>query len=154
MIRAATKRVVRTLYLRRCGYCGVTEWEIGAELTYDHFQPQTHGGSDIAANIVYSCHACNEFKGVYWSEDEATRLLHPLNDDLPQHLIEETSGLLTALTERGKIHRDQLQLNRLPLVQRRLERNQKRQAMAEQERIQRTLKNILQRLQAIEERLR
>ena len=68
MIRAQTKRITRAVYAFRCGYCGVSETQCGAELTYDHFRPQSRNGTDEAANLVYACHACNEFKGDCWSE--------------------------------------------------------------------------------------
>lgn len=154
MIRAETKRIIRTFYLMRCGYCGVSERDIGAELTYDHFKPQSAGGGDDAPNIVYSCHACNERKGDYWSDDPATHLLHPLNDDLTLHLREEQDGTLTPLTPLGQIYIKQLQLNRPPLVVWRLERILDRQAFAERAMLQRTLDTILARLDSIEERLR
>src|SRR5579872_1057700 len=67
-------------------------------------------------------HACNEFKGDYWSEDEETRLLHPLTDDLKQHIVEEPSGTLRPLTALGQVFIDRLQLNRPALVENRLER--------------------------------
>ena len=53
----------------RCGYCGVEEAEVGAELTVDHFQPRAQNGTDNAANLVYCCNACNQFKGDYWQLD-------------------------------------------------------------------------------------
>lgn len=122
MIRAQTKRVVRAIFVRRCAYCGVTETQTGAELTYDHFQPQSHGGTDAVSNLVYACHACNEYKGDYWSPDAATRLLHPLNDDLTLHIEPNPDGTLQALTPPGKVYIARLQLNRVPLIAQRLER--------------------------------
>ena len=122
MIRVQTRRVVRAVYGFRCGYCEVTEAQIGSELTFDHFRPQSQGGTDDAANLVYVCHACNEFKGDYWAEEDDTRLLHPLTDDLTQHIIEETDGTLRPLTTLGQVYLARLQLNRSALVQNRLER--------------------------------
>ena len=122
MIRVQTRRVVRAVYGFRCGYCEVTEAQIGSELTFDHFRPQSQGGTDDAANLVYVCHACNEFKGDYWAEEGDTRLLHPLTDDLTQHIIEETDGTLRPLTTLGQVYLARLQLNRSVLVQNRLER--------------------------------
>ena len=124
MIRAHTKRVVRAIYAFRCGYCGISEAQSGAELTYDHFRPRVQNGTDDAANLVYACHACNEFKGEYWSENEETRLLHPLTDDLNQHTVEEANATLRPLTALGQVFIDQLQLNRPALVANRLERQQ------------------------------
>ena len=48
MIRAAVKRLVRTTYAFSCGYCGVSETEVGVELTYDHFLPQAKGGEGVS----------------------------------------------------------------------------------------------------------
>jgi 5-methylcytosine-specific restriction endonuclease McrA len=86
------RRALRERYQFRCGYCGVQESEVGAELTADHFQPRSKGGPDEADNLVYCCHACNEFKGEYWQPDSPRRLLHPHRDTPSQHL---------ALTEDG-----------------------------------------------------
>jgi len=36
-----------------CEYCGVMEADTGGELTVDHFQPSTRGGSDDASNLLY-----------------------------------------------------------------------------------------------------
>lgn len=58
MIRTAVKRLVRSVYVMRCGYCLLSEADIGAELTFDHFQPLTAGGTEDADNLVYACHAC------------------------------------------------------------------------------------------------
>jgi hypothetical protein len=124
VIRAQTKRTVRTLYEFRCGYCGVSEAQVGAELTYDHFRPQSLNGSDEAANLVYACHACNEFKGDYFSEDQATRLLHPLLDDVDLHVAEMPDGTLRPLTDLGQVYIDRIQLNRPALVANRRERQQ------------------------------
>ena len=122
MIRAQAKRIVRAVYAFRCGYCGVTEAQVGSELTFDHFRPQSQAGTDDVANLVYACHACNEFKGEYWAESGDTRLLHPLTDDLTQHIVEERNGTLRPLTALGQVYLDRLQLNRLALVENRLER--------------------------------
>lgn len=121
-MRAKTKRIVRAIYAFRCGYCGVSEAQCGAELTYDHFRPQSQGGTDTVANLVYACHACNEFKGDYWSEEENSRLLHPPTDDLKQHMSEEMDGTLRSISALGKVFIDRLQLNRPALVEHRLER--------------------------------
>ena len=122
MIQARTKRIVRAIYAFRCGYCGVTEAQVGAELTFDHFRPQSQGGTDDTANLVYACHACNEFKGEYWAENSQARLLHPLTDDFSQHYTEERDGTLGSLTVLGQVYIERLQLNRPTLIANRLER--------------------------------
>lgn len=101
---------MRAVYAFRCGYCGVTEAQVGSELTFDHFRPQSRGGPDDVANLVYACHACNEFKGEYWAESDNTRLLHPLTDDLTQHIVEEKNSTLRPLTALGQVYLDRLQL--------------------------------------------
>lgn len=103
MIRARAKRIVRAVYAFRCGYCGLPESQVGSELTCDHFRPQSQEGKDDVANLVYACHACNEFKGEYWAEDDTARLLHPLVDDLVQHMAEDTNGQLKPLTTLGQV---------------------------------------------------
>jgi hypothetical protein len=42
-----------------CEFCGVTETNTGGELTIDHFQPHTKGGTD-APETLLSCRLCNE----------------------------------------------------------------------------------------------
>jgi hypothetical protein len=143
VIRTQTKRIVRAVYAFRCGYCGVSEAQCGAELTYDHFRPQSQGGTDEVANLVYACHACNEFKGEYWLEGEETRLLHPLTDDLKQHIVEETSGILRPLTALGQVFIDQLQLNRSALTENRRERQRLSQIESHLAEITITLRGIL-----------
>jgi hypothetical protein len=153
MIRANVKRVVRSIYVMRCGYCGVTEAAAGAELTYDHFQPQTKGGSHRKDNIVYACHACNEFKGNYFGETEETRLLHPLRDDLTTHLRHETDGTLSGMTAAGERYIRILQLNRPPLVLRRKDELRLEESVTRYETIDARLDVIMERVQRIEEQL-
>lgn len=122
MIRAQTKRIVRAIYSFRCGYCGVSEAQVGSELTYDHFRPLSQNGTDEAANLVYACHACNEFKSDYWSEAENDRLLHPLTDNIALHVTEEENATLRSVTELGRVYIERLQLNRAALIGNRWER--------------------------------
>jgi len=113
---------LRRRFLFSCGYCGVREQDVGAELTIDHFQPRSKNGQDETDNYVYCCHACNEFKGAYWQPDSSDRILHPHRDDLALHLIEDDDGSLKALTATGAFHIARLHLNRAALVEFRLER--------------------------------
>lgn len=110
-------QAVRERFNYRCGYCGVAEHEVGALLEIDHYRPLSAGGGDELDNLVYCCPACNRFKHDYWSEDEAKRLLHPLRDNLSQHLTESEDGRLIALTSRGGLHIEILRLNRASLVE-------------------------------------
>lgn len=153
MIRAKTKRLVRSIYVMRCGYCLVPEAEIGAQLTFDHFQPQSQGGSDEPANLVYACHACNEFKGEYFGATDETRLLHPLRDDLTTHLILQSDGTLQFLTPEGERFIQVLQLNRIPLVLRRKSEGQRERSFERYETINARLDAIMEQVQRIEKRL-
>lgn len=114
-MRVALREAIRELYGRRCGYCGTSEDEIGARLTIDHFQPRVRGGRDEEDNLVYCCHACNEFKGDWWSE-ENPRLLHPRNDDLSIHFIETIQHILVPLTDQGRQYIEVLNLNRPEVI--------------------------------------
>ena len=151
MIGAKVKRLVRSIYVMRCGYCFLSEEDAGAELTFDHFQPQSAGGSDEADNLVYACHACNEFKGEYWGDTEETRLLHPLRDELKLHIREETDGTLIGITFAGQRSISRLQLNRFPLVLHR--QNQRRDAHTAErlEMIESRVNQILARIQTVDE---
>lgn len=121
-MRRSLRQTVSHRYEFRCGYCGVHENDIGSELTVDHFQPRTYGGDDDLDNLVYCCHPCNEFKGDYWQTEPDLRLLHPLLDDMSEHIREHEDGTLIALTERGANHIQTLHLNRPRLIAHRLER--------------------------------
>jgi hypothetical protein len=112
---------LRVRYHFRCGYCEVHESEVGAELTVDHFQPLSRGGTDRPENLVYCCHACNEFKGDHWQPDSPHRLLHPGRDDLTRHVALSNDGTLHGLTDTGWFHIRRLRLNRPALVVHRLE---------------------------------
>ena len=118
MISKQTRQAVRAAYVFTCGYCGIGESETGAELTIDHFMPRVAGGDDNFDNLVYACHACNEFKGQAWNE-QMPRTLHPAHDSLEQHLREDADGRLVPLTDAGQRHIETPHLNRPPLVRHR-----------------------------------
>jgi hypothetical protein len=133
-----------------CGYCGVSETEVGAELTVDHFQPRSRGGAEQEANWVYACFTCNNLKSDVWAPDTARRILHPVNDDVSSHIAEEPDGTLTGLTETGQFHIAQLQLSRPPLIALRLSRlreEERRQALQEALRAQETLRQRVAELE-------
>jgi hypothetical protein len=138
VIRRATKLHVRNLYAFACGYCGITEADVGAELTIDHFRPLAHGGKDDDANLVYCCFACNTFKGDAW-DPIGPNVLHPLADDITQHITHQVDGHFRPLTALGERHIATLQLNREPLVRRR--------------RAQVITADMLRRQQAVENRI-
>lgn len=145
-MRPDEREALRQRFQFRCAYCGVSERDAGAELTVDHFQPQSRGGLDEAENWVYCCHACNEFKGDFWQPSSTRRILHPLKDDLAAHLIEQEGGTLHALSETGAFHIERLHLNREQLIANRNERRM-------QEAARRSQARLVERLQQLEEQV-
>jgi len=112
---------IRLLYDYKCGYCGVSETDMGGELTVDHFVPQKAGGEDSVENLVYCCIRCNQYKSAYMPSQAAQSagryLLHPLYDDPTPHYTEnEYTSELEPLTVTGQFHIILLQLNREALV--------------------------------------
>jgi 5-methylcytosine-specific restriction endonuclease McrA len=94
---------VRECYAFCCGYCGVSEVDVGGELTVDYFCPVSAGGDDSDGHLVYACVRCNQYKGALHPEMidvvNEWRLLHPLGADLAAHIREdERTGRLAGLT--------------------------------------------------------
>ena len=118
MISAQLRRTVRTLYAFACGYCGVTEDEVGSQLTIDHYQPKDAAGTDDLANLVCACHVCNLHKSAAWNSQKPP-VLHPLQTDLSLHLRALPNGTLESLSPQGTLHIETLHLNRPPMVRRR-----------------------------------
>ena len=116
-------------YQFRCGYCGVSEENTGAELTIDHHRPQSHSGGDEPGNLVYCCSKCNQYKGRYWHETDPPhiRLLHPQRDDFRAHLREEDKGELAGKTRYGSFLIQRLHLNRPELIAYRRKKREERQ---------------------------
>ena len=115
-MRAFDRQTLRVRYDFRCGYCGIREIDAGAELTIDHFQPRSQGGTDTPDNLVYCCHACNEFKSDYWQPASPRRILHPLRDNAAEHITLTDEDMLLPLTATGAFHIQRLRLNRRELV--------------------------------------
>lgn len=153
-MRASARQAVRRRFNFRCGYCGVTEVEAGAALTVDHFQPRSRGGTDDADNLVYSCHACNEFKGDHWDPESEARVLHPLFDPLPEHVTERSDGVLEALTPTGAFHIRQLSLNREALIVHRLEHRLRQEAEAREAEVRSRLDRLEQLVQELTDQSR
>lgn len=139
-MRTSERQTLRARYLFRCGYCGIREADAGAKLTIDHFQPRSQGGSDETDNLVYCCHACNEFKGDYWQPNATHRILHPLRDDHSEHFVLTSEDVLNPLTETGAFHIQRLHLNRRELISHRREQRELDEDRATQ---QATLKRLL-----------
>ena len=123
----AGRDLLRQRYDFRCGYCGVSETDVGGELTVDHWRPLAAGGDESGDNLVYACIRCNQYKGGFFpSPDDLAhtrRVLHPLRDDLSAHIHENRrTGELEPVTATGRFHISLLQLNRPALIERRLRR--------------------------------
>lgn len=77
----------------RCQYC--SKKFAAADLTLDHIDPRSRGGSDESDNLATSCHACNQRKGNR-APDEArmpllatpSALRYGLDRGLLKHLAE------------------------------------------------------------------
>ena len=118
-ITAQDRQEVRQTHNFRCGYCGVSESDIGGQLEIDHYRPTTKGGRDNLDNLVYACVHCNRFKGNYWPDGDDPQsfyLLHPGEDELSQHVQITVSGRIEGLTPRGWFHLHRLRPNRPQLV--------------------------------------
>lgn len=149
-MRLSLRRQVRQRDGWQCVYCGVTEEAVGAELTVDHFQPVRQGGSDTLENLVYACHACNEFKGDFWSAEPEGRLLHPHLEEVAQHIHVEETGFLVGLTARGSLHIETLHLNRAPLVAHRLQQRRVAEQLQRERRLEARLEQMDRRLAHLE----
>jgi HNH endonuclease len=146
------KQALRERFQFACGYCGVTEASVGAELTLDHFQPRVAGGAESVENYVYACAACNSFKSDWWST-VGPNLLHPLRDSLPEHIQETTEGVLESITDQGQIFIDLLHLNRPELVLHRRNKNYMEQLEAQVHILEQEVRSMATRLNALEKEL-
>jgi hypothetical protein len=109
-----------------CEFCGVTETDTGGQLTIDHFQPETKGGTDSLENLLYCCPRCNQYKLDYWpTHPDEPSLWNPRREPAAQHFLELDDGTLYPLTPVGAFTLRRLRLNRPPLVAYRLRRRQR-----------------------------
>jgi hypothetical protein len=100
-----------------CEYCGITETDVGGELTVDHIHPQAKGGANDLDNLVYYCVRCNQYKGDYWPEaSTAPSLWNPRMDEAARHVVRLDDGTLHGRTDTGRFTIQRLRLNRPPLV--------------------------------------
>lgn len=73
----------REIYNHKCGYCGVSQKVLDAELyEIDHFVCESSFGGDNATagridNLVLSCKRCNRKKKAYLIDEEYQRILNP-----------------------------------------------------------------------------
>jgi hypothetical protein len=100
-----------------CEYCGVLEADTGGELTVDHFQPRTRGGSDEPSNLLYCCYRCNLYKTGYWpTQPEDPQLWNPRHGPATQHFLTLQDGSYYPITTVGAFTLGRLRLNRTPLL--------------------------------------
>jgi len=142
------RRKVRAIYQFRCGYCGVSEEDSGAELEIDHHQPQSRGGSNEPENLVYCCPKCNQYKGSYWHEIDLPHipLLHPQRDDFHAHLREEDNGEIIGKTKEGSFLIQRLHLNRPELIVYRRKKRAEVQLQSELNKAKERERNLLRRI--------
>lgn len=111
-----------------CEFCGVTEVDTAGELTIDHYQPRTKGGSDELDNLIYSCPRCNQYKSDYWPPTETDVFLwNPRQQEARQHFLVLDNGRLHPLTTVGAFTIKRLRLNREPLIDYRLHKKQRKE---------------------------
>lgn len=123
--KPAIREQVRQRAQLACEFCGITEADVGSQLTIDHFQPQAKGGDDSLDSLIYRCASCNQYKHDYWPfSPDAPSLWNPRHEPASQHLLELDDDTLHPLTAMGAFTLTRLRLNRLPLVAYRLHRRQ------------------------------
>jgi hypothetical protein len=145
-VSAEVREQVRHRANFACEYCGVTETDVGGELTLDHFHPQAHGGSDDLSNLLYCCHRCNEYKAAYWpAQPTDPALWNPRQQPRNAHVLLLADGTLYPTSPIGDFTLRRLRLNRRQLVAYRLQK----QSQAEELRLltrYRDLLDLLERL--------
>jgi hypothetical protein len=124
-ITAEIREQVRQRANFACEFCGVTETDVGGELTVDHFQPTAKGGGDDLDDLLYCCARCNQYKLDYWpTRPDGPSLWNPRREPASQHLLELDDGTLHPLTATGAFMLQRLRLDRPPLVAHRLRERQ------------------------------
>ena len=147
-IPADIRRQVRERAFYACEFCGVTEIEIGGELTIDHFQPKSKGGGDDLDNLIYACIRCNQYKGDYWGGGtSATKLWNPRKEPASRHFLELENGVLMGLTQVGNVSIKRLRLNRPLLIRNR----KRRQQRVEYERLVKRYRDLLELINQVTE---
>lgn len=149
-VAAAAREQVRRRANYVCEFCGVSEADTGGELTIDHFQPKSKGGSDDISNLLYCCPRCNQYKQGYWPESSPeVALWNPRQEPRTAHFVELDTGHLLALTPIGEFTLKRLRLNRTPLIQYRLHARQR----ADERRLLRRYQELVQSLEQLNSQL-
>ena len=140
---------VRTRAGFACEYCGVTETDCGGQLTVDHHHPQSLGGSDNRANLVYCCWRCNLHKAAYWPTSSSEPLLwNPREEPRNRVLLLLADGRLFAITPTGEFTLARLPLNRPALVAHRA----RRLAQANEQHLLEQYRDVLTLLEQMQQR--
>jgi hypothetical protein len=140
MIDDTTRRVVRQRAHFACEYCGLREADVSGELTVDHFQPTSKGGSDALENLIYCCIWCNQRKQAYWpTATSDLPLWNPRQSPATEHFLLLETGELQPFTEIGAFTLRRLQLNRPTLIAYRLRQHQ----LAEQDQLLTQYRDLL-----------
>lgn len=116
----------------KCVYCEskITHVYFG---DVEHIKPKALFPADRLdmSNLTLACAPCNNAKGDYW--DDHLRLLNPFSDDPGEELL--CLGYLLARrpgSDRARVTIERLQLNRQALLERRRERIELLQPLADQ----------------------
>lgn len=115
-VPAALRARVRERAKGRCEYCLVHEEDAWVPHEPDHIIAAKHRGRTDAANLAWTCLACNRHKGTdLASIDDETgrvvRLFHPRHDRWERHFRLE-GPMLVGRTAVGRVTVLLLQLNR------------------------------------------
>src|SRR3990172_3807127 len=90
-----------------CEFCGVSETDVGGQLTVDHFQPIAKEGSADLDNLIYCCIHCNQYKADYWPQLSDDPLLwNPRSESALKHFFQLEDG---RLHPRSEEHTSELQ---------------------------------------------
>jgi len=145
-ISTEARDAVRRRATFACEYCGVSETDTAGELTIDHYQPQTKGGTDDLENLLYSCVRCNQYKADYWpAEAHAPQLWNPRTEPASAHFVLIEDGTFYPLTAIGRFTLQRLRLNRPPLVTYR----RRQQTREDERRLLRRYQEVLELLERL-----
>ena len=131
-----------------CEYCGVLEADTGGELTVDHFQPSTRGGSDDLSNLLYCCYRCNLYKADYWPTlPTDLPVWNPRQEPAAAHFLALLDGGLYPITNVGAFTMQRLRLNRPALLSYR----QRKQAESQEIKLLARYREVIVSLECLEE---
>jgi hypothetical protein len=130
-IKTEAREIVKQRANYVCEYCGVSEVDVGGELTLDHYHPTSKGGSDGLENLLYCCPRCNQYKLDYWpTKLDDIPLWHPQREPFNIHFTLLDDGVLLPLTQVGEFTLLRLGLNRPHLISHRRQQIQLSQDQA------------------------